>query len=543
MAMHVPRSGLSQMMKDGSKQYSGIEEAVMRNITACKEIAQIVRSSFGPNGMNKIIVNHLDKIFVTNDAATIVRELEVEHPAAKMVVLAAQQQEQEVGDGTNFVITFAGKLLEKAEHLLRMGLTPTEIIYGYEMAAAKALETLPGLTCYTVQNIKDEEEVIKALSTSIASKQYGYETFLSGLITKACISVLPTDNRPFNIDYVRMVKIVGAGALASTVVNGLVFPRESGGVVHSAADAKVAVFSCPVDWTQTETKGTVLIKNAKELKEFSSGEENLLEEQIKSIKDAGVKVVVSGGKIGDMAQHFLNKYGLMSVKIMSKHDLRRLCKAVGATPIPRLTAPTASELGFCSAVVSEEIGDTRVTVFRQVGDSAVATIVIRGATDNIMDDLERACDDGINNYKTLVKDGRYVPGAGATEIELASQLAKFAVSREGLEQYSIAAYGEALEAIPHALADNAGFKPQEVVSKLYAAHAAGNVAAGLDNQADLPAVCDATKAGILDLLQTKHWAIHFATNAAVTVLRVDTIIMSKPAGGPKAPKQGDRDDD
>eukprot|EP00038_Savillea_parva_P007711 m.172037 g.172037 ORF g.172037 m.172037 type:complete len:549 (+) comp13463_c0_seq1:46-1692(+) len=543
MAMHVPQSGLSRMMKSGTQHYSGIDEAVVRNITACRDIANMVKTSFGPNGMNKMIINHLDKLFVTNDAATMIRELEVEHPAAKLLVMASEQQSHEVGDGTNFVIIFAGMLLQKAEGLLTMGLSPAEVIAGYEKAALKAIEILPDLVCHTVSNVRDHNEVAAALKTCLQSKQYGYEQFLADLVAKACIEAMPEEGQPFNVDYVRVVKIPGQGVLSSQVLRGMIFRRAmTEAKVTSVTDGKVAVYTGAVDWQQTETKGTVLIQSADELKDFSKGEENMLEAQIAAIKAAGVNVIVSGSRFGDMAEHFINKAGIMMVKILSKHDIRRLCKTIGATPLPRLMPPSPSELGHADKVEVQEVGDVRVTAFTQTEEaSPVSTFVIRGSTANVMDDMERAVDDGVNVYKAITKDPRLLPGAGATEIALASKLERYGQAQTGLEQYAICAFAEALEAIPQVLAENAGVKAKDTVSLLYAAHAKGETCAGVDIEQDKPATLDAAKAGIFDNFPTKRWGLTFATNAAATVLRVDQIIMAKKAGGPNpgGPQKGE----
>ncbi|XP_072019103.1 T-complex protein 1 subunit theta-like [Amphiura filiformis] len=544
MAMNIPRApGFAQMMKDGAKNYHGLEEAVFRNISACKELATTTRSAFGPNGMNKMVINHIEKLFVTNDAATILRELEVQHPAAKMLVLASQQMEQEIGDGTNFVMVFAGALLEYAEDLLRMGLSPTEVIEGYEIACKKTLELLPELCCGKLKDIKDVEEVGNAIKASVMSKQYGNEDFFSKLIAKACISVLQ-NNKTFNVDNVRVAKILGSGVLSSSVVQGMVFKRAVEGTKTKMENAKCAVFSCPVDTSHTETKGTVLIKSADELMNYSKGEENSLEEQIKSIAEKGITVVVSGGKVGDMALHFLNKYNIMAVRLMSKFDLRRVSRSIGAVALPRLTAPTDEEAGHCDHVFVSEIGETPVIIFQQDKDEgAVSTVVVRGSTDNIMDDIERAVDDGVNTFKAYARDARYLPGAGATEIELANQLATYGETVPGLAQYAIKQFSQAFEAIPRALADNAGVKSTEVLSMLYAAHQEGKKNVGFDIEAEAAGVKDVVEAGIYDAFVTKYWGIKLATNAAVTVLRVDQIIMAKPAGGPKPPKGGGMDND
>ncbi|KAI5135049.1 T-Complex Protein 1 Subunit Theta [Manis pentadactyla] len=545
MALHVPKApGFAQMLKEGAKHFSGLEEAVYKNIQACKELAQTTRTAYGPNGMNKMVINHLEKLFVTNDAATILRELEVQHPAAKMIVMASHMQEQEVGDGTNFVLVFAGALLELAEELLRIGLSVSEVIQGYETACRKAHEILPDLVCCSAKNLRDVEEVSSLLRTSIMSKEYGNEVFLAKLIAQACVSIFPESGH-FNVDNIRVCKILGSGIYSSSVFHGIVFKKETEGDVTSVKGAKIAVYSCPFDGMITETKGTVLIKNAEELMNFSKGEENLMDTQVKAIAGTGANVIVTGGRVADMALHYANKYNIMLVRLNSKWDLRRLCKTVGATALPRLTAPVPEEMGRCDRVYLSEVGDTQVVVFKhEKEDGAISTIVLRGSTDNLMDDIERAVDDGVNTFKVLTRDKRLVPGGGATEIELAKRITSYGETCPGLEQYAIKKFAEAFEAIPRALAENSGVKANEVISKLYAVHQEGNKNVGLDIEAEVPAVKDMLEAGILDTYLGKYWAIKLATNAAVTVLRVDQIIMAKPGGGPKPPSgKKDWDDD
>jgi len=543
MALPVPKSVLQNMMKDGAKHFKGLEEAVYRNIGACKELTQILRSSYGPNGMNKMVINHLDKLFVTNDAATILKELEVQHPAAKMLVLASHMQETEMGDGTNWVLIFAGALLENAEELLKSGLSPAEVIEGYELACKYATEILPDLSCYTIKDMRDPVDVARCMKTAIASKQWGNEDFLSDLITNACLKVYPHSGQ-FSVDNVRVQKIMGSGIYSSEIVQGMVFRRAVEGNINKVKDAKMAVFSCPLDSMATETKGTVLIKSADELSDFSKGEEDLLESQIKSIHDAGCNVIVTGGKAADMAVHFCNKYNIMVVRLMSKFDLRRLCKATQATALPRLIAPTAEEAGHCDQVNVAEIGDTQVVVFKQEReDSAMSTVVIRGLTDNIMDDIERAVDDGVNCFKALTRDPRMVPGAGAVEMEMAQKVAAHGQTMPGLAQYAVKKFSESLEIIPRIMAENAGVKPTELISNLYAAHSAGEKNVGFDIEGEGCATLDSAEASIFDSYLVKHWALKFATNAACTVLRVDQIIMAKQAGGPKPKENPNWDED
>jgi len=522
--------------------YSGLEEAVIRNIVACKQLSATVATAYGPVGMNKMVINHLGKLFVTNDAATIIRELEVEHPAAKMMILGSQMQEQEVGDGTNFVIILAGALLEQAEELIQMGLTPTAIAEGYEKALEKAMEVLPSLVCETVEDVHDKVVVNRAIKSAIMSKQYGNENFLAPLIAEACISILP-GKTTFNVDNIRVCKILGGSFYQSSVVQGMVFKRIVEGVITRSEKAKIAVFTCPIDSVQTETKGTVLIQSSKELMDFSKGEEDLLEREIAAIAATGTKVVVSGGKIGDLCLHYLNKYNIMAVRLSSKFDLRRLCKSINATALPRLTTPSAEELGYADDVFTEEFGDTSVVIFRQdEKQSRIATIIVRGATDNFLDDIERAIDDGVNNFKSLARDGRLVPGAGAVEVELAKHITQYAETCPGLDQYAIQKFAQALGKFPVVLSDNAGLKTTELVCELVAAHQEQKVSSGINVEND-GGLVDSVEAGILDLYVAKYWGMKYATAAACTILRVDQIIMAKRAGGPKPPPQGPQDAD
>jgi T-complex protein 1 subunit theta len=455
--------------------------------------------------------------------------------------MAASKQ---VGDGTNFVILLAGALLEQAEDLIRMGLKPTEIIEGYEIARDLVLEKyLPSLTANEIKDARVLEQVTPIIRSSVMSKQYGREELLANIIARACISVHAAGHS-FNVDNVRVCKIVGSGVSKIDLVQGMVFKRQVESTLTKVDNAKVVIFTCPVDISATETKGTVLIKSADELRNFSSGEENLFEEQIKAIAESGVNVIVSGGKFGDLAGHYCNKYKIMMVRLQSKFDVRRLAKTVNATVLPKLGAPRVSEIGMCDSVYIDEIGDTPLVVFKQKStESHLATIVVRGSTDNIMDDIERAIDDGVNTYKSLCNDGRIVYGAGATEIELAQELSREALQLPGMEQYAVGKFAEALQSLPAALADNAGIKSNDAVTLLIAAHQNGEKHQGVDIESDSPQLFDTKQASLYDLYATKYWGVRYATNAACTVLKVDQIICAKPAGGPKPRENQDWDQD
>ncbi|KAH8061975.1 hypothetical protein JL722_3935 [Aureococcus anophagefferens] len=443
MAMNLNMaSGTSGMLKDGTTLADGADEAVLKNIGATKQLSNIVKTSLGPNGMKKLIINHLGKTLVSSDCATIARELEVVHPAAQMISLAAAAQDSEIGDGTNLVVSFAGELLKLAEDLLRTGLHTSEIVAGYELAYAECVKILPELVCDSVKSGRDAAEVAKVLEPVIAAKHDGVQNCLAKLI--------------------RMAKLRGGDVRESSVMKGLIVMRPSETTIQALAESKVAVFNCGLEMAQTETKGTVLIRSADELLNYNKTEERALEKVVKEIADSGARLVVSGGSVSEMAQHFLEKYELMCLKITSKFELRRICGATGATACVRLGAPTPEEMGSVSLATTKELGGRTVTVLEQsdAASSKIATVVLRASTASLLDDLERAVEDGVHT----------------------------------------------------------------------AQHAAGDAKAGVDLT---PTEAATKNAAVLDAFAVKESALRLAVDAAVTVLRVDQIIMSKPAGGPK----------
>ncbi|KAF8000684.1 hypothetical protein HF325_004473 [Metschnikowia pulcherrima] len=421
MSLKLPSAPNAGLFKQGYLSYLAADGATIRNIEAVREISLIVLTSMGPSGRNKILVNKHDKTFVTNDAATILNELDIVHPAVKMLIMALKQQEFEMGDNTNLVLIFAGELLNISEKLLITGLSVPEIVQGFGLANKYVQETLEKLVVDKVGDVTDTNELMKVIKPVIAAKQYGLEDLISGLVIDAVKLILnPKKPQSFNIDNVRVVKIMGSTLSSSEVVKGML-------------DALCAEISA-----------------------------------------LGVRVVVAGSSIGDLALHYFNKYGILVLKVPSKFDIRRICQVCGATPLPRLGAPLPEEMGSIDVIETREIGGDRVTVFRQVGESTsrTSTIVLRGATQNNMDDIERAIDDGINAIKGLVKDNRLLPGAGAVEIELVKLITQYGEKTPGLMQLAIKNYAKAFEVVPRVLAETSGLDATEALSQLYAAHSA-----------------------------------------------------------------------
>ena len=488
-----------------------------------------------------MVINHLDKLFVTSDTSTIISELEVQHPAARMVVLAAQAQQQEVGDGTNLVVSLAGDLLANAADLVKEGLQPLEVGRGYQAAAQMALDHLTTLIHPGSEGIdlRHQDTVATRLKASISTKQFGFEDVLAPLVAQACISVLGKNAKSFNVDNVRVCKLVGGTLHNSSVVKGLVIPRSAEGAVTGVEDAKVVVYAQGVEANMTETKGTVLIKDAEQLMNYAKSEEAAMEKVIASIAASGVKLVVSGSAVSEIALHFFDKHGIMCLRINSKFELRRICRATGAVALVKFEAPRPDDLGFAKECSLEEMGGMLCTVLRQdQAMGSIATVVLRGPTQQILDDAERAVDDGVNSYRILGKDARTVPAGGCTEIQLSKYLTQKATETVGLDQYAILKFAEALEVVPRVLAENSGHSATDVVARL---HAASEANAGLNLVTGQAEDLQKTR-GVVDLFLTKWWAIKLAGDAVATVLKVDQIIMSKPAGGPKARAPGGDDD-
>lgn len=521
-------AGLGGMLKEGHQHW---EEAVVRNLEAAVELSQMVVTSMGPLGRHKLIVNHLEKLYVTSDANTILKELEVEHPAAKILQMAAEAQDKACGDMTNLVVSFAGQLLRETQDLMRMGVHTSEVIAGYQAAADKLEVYLPELVCDNIlikESLENDERLTKVIGPVLGAKSGGTHEFLTPLVLQACRCVMDSSYR-VQPEAVRVVKLLGGSVSQSQLVKGYVAQRGVETTVTSVTNAKIAVFACGIEASSTEAKGTVLMKTAEDLKGYNKSEETKMEELVQGIANAGVTVVVSGGNVSEMALHFLDRYKLMCLKMGSKWELRRLCQATGATALVRLGAPTPDELGHAATAKVQQLGGRTLTVF-ETQDTKLATLILRASTSSVLQDLERAIDDGVHAFQQLCRDGRVVPGAGATEMALAQKIQHLADVAPGLDQYAIGAFGKALEVVPRTLAETAGMEAPKVIADLHAAHANGKNKAGVD----LEALVVVEETPIVDLLNTKLSAFRLAVDAALTVLRVDQIIMSKQsgAGGP-----------
>jgi len=442
-----------------------------------------------------------------------------------------------MGDATNLVVVLIGELLGQAEALLRMGLHSSDVIRGYEKAAEQVRSILEENIVYQVEDITNPEHVEPVMRAVIGSKQFGYVNSLSPIVTKACISVL-TRSGKFDVDNVRVCKVPGGGVTDASFIRGVVIRGSPEGSLKHGTNLKVAVYTGGIaDATKTDTDGKILIESPEDLENYSISEQVLLEERIKSIHESGVGLVVAGGTIGEMAMHFFEKYEIVVVRTASKFELRRISMVTGARGLTQLIAPTPEQAGTLDKLSTVELGSKNLIFFEQIKEACrVSTILVRAATENILDDIERGIESGINLYKTLSrKDVTFVSGAGAIEFELARRIKQFGESVPGQDQYAVKKFGEALEIVPVTLIENSGGNPNTLITALAAAHEEGKVNSGINFSGE---VVDAAEDKIYDNLSIKNRAIELSVNATVTILRISQLIMAKTSTGPKLPGAG-----
>ena len=455
------------LLKEGYRHYQGKEEVILRNIVAAQAISELVKTSYGPHGMNKMVINHIGKLQVTNDAATILKEVEIQHPSASLIAMSAETQKQDFGDGTNFVVTLSGSLLQQAQLLIKSGLHPNDIISGFRKASTESMRVLKGLVVHEVKDVREDAKMHSVLQTVLASKLPETYKFFESMIYEGCLSVLDS-KRQLEAEHFRVVKILGKTVQQSILHHGYVLQKQPHGAVSGPfKNIKVACYKAPFDITSGNTKGTVHITSPEQLLRFSSSEEEKVEAIVKGILEKGVKVVVVGGTVSDLFVHFFDKHGILVLKVLSKFELRRLAKCVRAVVIEKLGVPSEEELGFCEFVEVKEIGSTRVTVFNVDNSQGnVVTIVLRGATKAIMENIEKTIQNALEVFRATLRDGKFVYGGGSVESYLQNYLEQKGSQLTTLDQYSYQKFGTAFEIFGRMLLENAGLVANNTLSDL-----------------------------------------------------------------------------
>jgi thermosome len=503
---------------------------------AAKLVAETVRTTLGPKGMDKMIVDSLGDITVTNDGVTILEEMKIEHPAAKMLVEIAKTQENEVGDGTTTAVVIAGELLRLAEELLDKDVHPTVIARGYRLAAEKSLQVLNAMA----EEVTEKEEIVlkKIAGTAITGK--GAEIAKDHLAAIAVEAVRRVADHVdgewrFDKENIKLEKKVGGSVEDTQLIDGLVIEKEA---VHPSMpkhvqDAKIALIDAAIEIKDTEIDAKIEITDPSQMQGFLDQEERMIRTMVDKIIKSGANVVFCQKGIDDIAQHFLAKAGVYAARRVKKSDMEALARATGATIVSNLDDLTAKDLGKAGAVEERKIGSDELTYVTGCKNPKSITILVRGGTEHVVAEARRAMTDAVGDVAASLRTGKIVAGAGACEIELAKELRKFSESLEGREQLAVMSFAEAMEVIPRTLAENAGLDPIDCITELKAAHDKKQKWAGIN--VFTGKVMDAWKAGVLEPLKIKTQAISSAAEVAQMILRIDDVIAGGSARGGMPP--------
>ena len=511
------------ILPEGTNRSVG-RDAQRNNILAGKVLAETVRTTLGPKGMDKMLVDGLGDIVVTNDGVTILKEMDIEHPAAKMLVEVAKTQEDEVGDGTTTAVIIAGELLKKSESLVDQDIHPTIIAMGYRQAAEKAQEILDDIAIDSV----DEETLIKVAMTAMTGK--GTEAArepLAKLIVDAVQKV--AEDGAVDTDNIKIEKKDGAVVEDSTLVEGVIVDKERvhPGMPSEVKDAKIALVNSPLEVKETEVDAEIRITDPAQMQAFIEQEEKMVKDMVDKVAESGANVLFAQKGIDDLAQHYLSKAGILAVRRVKKSDIEKLARATGANVVTNLEDLTADDLGEAGIVEERKVSGEEMIFVEECSVAKSVTLFVRGSTKHIVDEIVRAIEDAIGVVAATVEDDKVVAGGGAPEIAMAKKLKDYADSISGREQLAVNAFAEALEIVPKTLAENAGLDSIDSLVDLRAAHE-NSAVMGLD--VFTGKVADMKEAGVIEPKRVKKQAIQSASEAAEMILRIDDVIASSGKG-------------
>ena len=518
------------ILPEGTLRQKG-KGAQESNIAAAKAVADAVRTTLGPKGMDKMLVDSIGDIVITNDGVTILDEMEIEHPAAKMMVEVAKTQNEEVGDGTTTAVVIAGELLKKAGDLLEQEIHPTVIIRGFNMARTRALEILNKMS--KPVSLTDTENLTKIALTSMSGKSgYGYGKKLADLVVEAVKLVAEKKETKVIVDTenIKREKKHGGSSEDTELIKGIVIDKE---VVHpgmpkTVKDARIALLDAALEVKETETDAQIQITDPTKLQEFIEQEERMLKNMVEKIAISTANVILCQKGIDDVAQHYLAKKGIVAARRVKKSDMEKLAKATGARVVTNINDLKKTDLGYAKLVEEEKIADEQMLFIRDCKNPKAVTILVRGGTEHVVDEVDRAIEDAIGAVASAVEIGKIVPGGGAPEAESARELRKYAEGFSGREQLAINAFADAMEVIPRSLAENGGLDPIDTLVTLRAEHDKANKTIGV-NVLD-GGVADMINLGVIEPLKVKTQAINSAADAAEMILRIDDVISASKLG-------------
>ncbi|MEM1761401.1 MAG: thermosome subunit alpha [Desulfurococcaceae archaeon] len=520
------------ILKEGTKRTVG-RDALRSNIAAAKALAEVLKTSLGPRGLDKMLVDSFGDVTVTNDGATIVKEMEVQHPAAKLLVEVAKAQDAEVGDGTTSAVVLAGTLLAKAEELLDQDIHPSIIIEGYTKALKEALRILREIAIPV--DIENRDSLRKVVKTAIASKYIGGDIIANRLTEIAIDAALAVSEpkadgtKEFRVDDVKIEKKKGGNVLDTQLVYGIVLDKE---VVHPGMPkrvekAKIALLDAPLEVEKPEITAKINITSPEMIKAFLDEEAKMLKEMVDKIADVGANVVVCQKGIDEVAQHFLAKRGIMAVRRVKRSDLEKLERASGGKIVSSIRDLKPDDLGYAEHVEERKVGNDKMVFIEGCKNPKAVTILVRGASDMVLDEIERSLKDALNVLRNVMRVPYIVAGGGAVELEVAMKLREYAAKIGGKEQLAIEAFATALEEIPMILAASCGKDPLEVLMELRKLHAEGKKDSGID-VVSAEIVNDMATRNVIEPLLVKEAMIKTAAEAALAVLKIDDIIAASP---------------
>ncbi|MEM0506325.1 MAG: thermosome subunit alpha [Thermosphaera sp.] len=520
------------VLKEGTRRTIG-REALRGNIAAARALAEVLRTSLGPRGLDKMLVDSFGDVTVTNDGATIVKEMEVQHPAAKLLVEVAKAQDAEVGDGTTSAVVLAGAFLTKAEELLDQNIHPSIIIEGYTKALRESLRFLSEIA-YKVEPT-DREALKKVVMTTISSKYIGGNVIsnkLADMTIEAALTVAESKENgtyDFKTDDVKIEKKKGGNVIDTQLIKGIVIDKEvvHPGMPRRVENAKIALLDAALEVEKPEITAKINISSPELIKAFLDEEANLLKEMVEKIAASGANVVICQKGIDEVAQHFLAKKGIMAVRRVKRSDLEKLERASGGKIVSSVRDLKPEDLGYAALVEERRIGNDKMVFIEGCKNPKAVTILIRGANDMVMDEIERSLKDALNVLRNVMRVPKIVPGGGAVEIELAMRLREFAAKVGGKEQLAIEAFASAIEEIPLILAESSGKDPLETLMKLRQLHSEGKKYAGIDVVTGEVRE-NMIEVNVIEPLLVKESMIKTAAEAAITIMKIDDIIAASP---------------
>lgn len=514
------------ILKDGTQRTRG-RSAQSNNIAAAKAVADAVRSTLGPKGMDKMLVDSMGDVVITNDGATILKEMDIDHPAAKMIIEVAKTQEQHCFDGTTTAVVLSGELLKRSEDLIDQNIHPTVICEGFRLAAEKAVGLLDS---HGISTENDDSVLMEVAKTALTGKSAGaVKSFMADICVRAvnAVGIVEGDERLIDLSDIKVEKRQGGSIKDSSLIDGIILDKERvhAGMPRSISAAKVALVNSAIEVKKTEVDAKIQITDPNQLAQFLEEEENYIRGLVTKIQQSGANVLICQKGIDELAQHYMAKAGIMAIRRAKKSDMEALSKATGGKIVTNLDDLSETDLGHAAKVEEKKIGESNMTFITGCPEAKSVSVLLRGGTEHVVDEIRRAFDDAVGVVSVAWEDGAVLTGGGSVLAALSRDLRTYAETVGGLEQMAIEAFASALEIVPRTLAENAGLDPVTTLIELRKAHADGARHTGINVYQG--GVIDMKTMNVIEPMRVVEQAIQSATETATMILRIDDVISSK----------------